>query len=178
LPRPYIAIHQGFTLIEMLVAASILCIFAAMAVPNFTNFVHSSRLTSAATALVSDFEIARSEAARRNVTVTICPTSDGINCINDWTQRRVTFVESTADSAIGPTDEVLRVSDASYAKLTVAIGNPDVSTGSKYIRFRSTGFLDGVASSFSLCESGSTAEGRMVLISSSGRATVQSATCL
>jgi type IV fimbrial biogenesis protein FimT len=165
---------HGFTLIEMLVAASILCIFAAMAVPNFTGFLHNTRMTTEATAFLSDFEIARSEAARRNLSVTVCPTSDGVNCIDDWTQRRVIFLGT--DAIIPGDANFIRTSAPPSGKLAVVPNN--VPNAGKYIRFRPTGLVETSSPSWSLCETGFAGTGRLVSISSSGRPTVQNNACL
>ena len=80
--------QRGVTLLELVVVIAIVAIFATMAVPSLTTFVRDNQLTSARMQLVSDLNLARGEAIKRNTRVLVC-SGDAItagNCINgaDW----------------------------------------------------------------------------------------------
>lgn len=62
---------HGFTLIEMLVAITILAIAAGISTPYFGAFVADQRARNAASDLVTSMLTARSEAIKRNADVTI-----------------------------------------------------------------------------------------------------------
>lgn len=61
----------AFTLIELLIVIAIVAVLAAIAYPNFASFIEKQKLVSAAERLSSDFKWAKSEAIKRNDTVTI-----------------------------------------------------------------------------------------------------------
>lgn len=63
----------GFTLIEAMVVVSILAILAGIAAPAFQQMLAAQRVKNAASDLLSDMILARSEAIRRNGTVTVGP---------------------------------------------------------------------------------------------------------
>ncbi|CAG9177982.1 GspH/FimT family pseudopilin [Cupriavidus respiraculi] len=168
------AFPAGFTLIELLVAITIVAIFAAMAVPNFGGFLRNSRLDAAVTALTSDFAVARSEAARRNRTVTVCPTADNVNCADDWTLPRVIFVDTDGDNAIGAAEERIRNGDALGNRVAVVAAN--LAGDGRSLRYRSFGNANALAN-WQVCEAGSTAPGRSVGIGASGRPNVRNADC-
>ena len=69
--RPGSASRGGFTLIEMLTALSVLAVTLAIAAPSLGAFIRSSRIRSAQSELVASLMLARSEAARRGVPVTL-----------------------------------------------------------------------------------------------------------
>ncbi len=71
---------RGLTLIELMVAITILAILLGWAVPSFNNAVLSSKLTGFANDLVSSTQIARSEAIKRNAAITLCASSNGTTC--------------------------------------------------------------------------------------------------
>ena len=166
--------QAGFTLIELMVALSVLAILAAAAVPNFSSFIHRSRMTTESSNLVSDVEIARSEAARRNTTITVCPTADGTNCTSDWTQRRVVFVDSNGDNIISNGEEVIRKSDPPASSMVIVASS--LSTGATSIRLRSWGAPDSLGS-WQFCEKSSTSAGQRVSLTGSGKPTSQQVAC-
>jgi type IV fimbrial biogenesis protein FimT len=104
--------HRGFTLVEALIAVSILAILAALAGPSLTGMTLNQQLRSAGLDLSSTLTLARSEALTRNADVTVAPT--GGNWAQGWTV-----------TAAGGT--VLRRQNA-YARIAVS-GPPQVIFG-------------------------------------------------
>ena len=62
---------QGFTLIELVMTMAIAGILVSMAIPSFNSILNSSRLTNYANDFVGALNLARSEAVRRGVSVTV-----------------------------------------------------------------------------------------------------------
>lgn len=72
--------HRGFTLIELIVVIAMAAILLGIATSNFSSFISMMRVRNAAFDLVADLNLARSEAVKRNATVTVQAQSNG-----DWT---------------------------------------------------------------------------------------------
>ena len=68
MPRPHRPSRDscGFTLIELMVAVTIVAIFAAIGIPSFSGLIDRYRLKGAADALHAEVQFARTEAIRRN----------------------------------------------------------------------------------------------------------------
>jgi type IV fimbrial biogenesis protein FimT len=71
---------RGFTLIELMIALTILAILLGLAVPSFNNAVLGGKLSAFSSDLVASTQLARSEAVKRNQIVRICASSNGTSC--------------------------------------------------------------------------------------------------
>jgi type IV fimbrial biogenesis protein FimT len=88
----------GFTVIELMVALAVLAILVALAAPNFNDASLSARLNGFASSLVASAQIARSEAIKRNATITLCTSTDGATCATSggWEQGWIVVNEATS----------------------------------------------------------------------------------
>lgn len=83
--------NSGFTLIELLVTMLLMGILLSIGVPSILNMLKENRLSAAAYAMVSDMNLARSEAVRTGSRVVLChaASSGGNQCrstttASDW----------------------------------------------------------------------------------------------
>lgn len=63
----------GFTLIELLIIMALLGVFAAIAVPSFTQFINNNRTQSANNETLALLQYARSVAVAQRTTIIVCP---------------------------------------------------------------------------------------------------------
>lgn len=73
---------QGFSLIELMVVVVVLAILATIAVPSFQELIAAQRVRAAASALYESLLLARSEAIKRNSSVTLLANSSDL--ANGW----------------------------------------------------------------------------------------------
>ncbi|HEU4619683.1 MAG TPA: GspH/FimT family pseudopilin [Gammaproteobacteria bacterium] len=66
----------GFTLWELMIAVAVAGIVLGLGVPSFKEFMRNSSMTSAANDLVAGVLLARAEAVKRQVPVTLCASPD------------------------------------------------------------------------------------------------------
>lgn len=92
----------GFTLIELMVAIAILAILLGIAVPSFSDATLGSKLSSYANNFVASVNLARSEAIKRNTTVTLCASGDGSSCATSggWEQGWIVACNTTSPSTV------------------------------------------------------------------------------
>jgi type IV fimbrial biogenesis protein FimT len=81
-------VQRGFSLIELMVSVAILGVLITLAAPSFSEIALTSRLSDAANRLVSYAAVARSEAIKRNVLITLCMSADATTCTTSgsWEQ--------------------------------------------------------------------------------------------
>ena len=108
--------QRGFTLVELVVTIAVIGVLAAMAAPSMTAMIENGRMQGQASELAAALQQARSEAVRRNATVTICPSSDGSTCTSSgtWAGWIIHGLDRTVDPAV---DELIHSTTASTSIL-------------------------------------------------------------
>jgi type IV fimbrial biogenesis protein FimT len=66
---------SGFTIVELMITVGVASILTAIAVPSFSQLMVNNRLTTQANDFVSAINYARSEAIKRNTSVSLCRAS-------------------------------------------------------------------------------------------------------
>lgn len=61
--------QQGISIIEVMVAVTILAILAMVGLPSFSIWMHNTKIRTGAESMLAGLQLARSEAVRRNATV-------------------------------------------------------------------------------------------------------------
>jgi len=142
---------HGFTLIETMISIAVLAIIIGVATPSFVGLIQRNSITSDTNELVSFLNLARSEAVKRNMTVSLDAKA------GNWGNGFNVRIDSNS--------EVLRDYTPESNNTT-----PIEQGGLTKISFAGSGLLSGAATPpvFRLCqESGE--EGRSVSVSPSGR---------
>lgn len=127
---------QGFTLIELLVVVSLLGILITVGIPSAGDMLADSRMTAFTNDLVADLNLTRSEAVKRNIPVTICSSTDQVNCsgANNWGSGWIIFTDRTgAAGSVDGTDEILFVRQAPG-------GNVTLNVDRSFTRYMPSGF--------------------------------------
>jgi type IV fimbrial biogenesis protein FimT len=76
--------QRGFTMIELMVTVTIIAVMLGLGVPSFRNFIAGQKVKTASQDLMTALVIARSEAIKRNASVTVAPlTAD--TWVSGWT---------------------------------------------------------------------------------------------
>lgn len=152
--------NSGFTLIELLIVVVILGVLAAVGTPSLQFLIANYRLKTAVTDLHTTLILARSEAIKRNDTVTLTPTST-----SDWSMG---WSLQYGSQVIATQDPYQRLSistrNAAYSSKTVSS-----------VSFLGTGrenSTDGVAFVFT-SSTLTTLPARCVVLDPSGRPTVR-----
>lgn len=167
---------HGFSMIEIMIAIAIIGIVMAVAVPNLSNVLRNSRITSVSNELLATFNFARSEAIKRRVDIVICNTPTGTSLtaptITDcsdggasWEQGWIVHVNDTAT----PDFTILRV----QGPLTDNIDVQTNLTNLDLVEFNNRGFVSASNNFvFSICDDRGPETGKMLQIESTGRSRV------
>lgn len=154
--------EKGVTLIELMVAISVLAILVTVGVPSFMNLVKDVRMRSSVNGMVTALRVARGEAIKRGTTVAFCASADLANCDASATRAYIVFSDADGDYSVDGTDELIHV----YERRT---SDPDIHySASNQIQFRSTGRASD-APNFEFCDSRGADYARSVKVSRTGR---------
>ncbi len=76
--------QMGISLVELLVAITLLAILLSISLPNFQKFVQDNKDKALRNLLVSQINQTRTNAIIHNRPHQLCGSSDGMNCNGDW----------------------------------------------------------------------------------------------
>jgi len=82
---------RGFTLVELMTVVSILAVMLGILAPSFSDILASQQAKGMTYDLTSDLMLARNEALKRNVSISITPA--GGSWAQGWTVATVTTAE-------------------------------------------------------------------------------------
>lgn len=80
--------HRAFTLLELLITVAVVAVVLTLVVPSFTQFIVRQRLKSVNAQLVTDIQLARSEAVSRGtVGRVVFGTTASLTCYSIYTLK-------------------------------------------------------------------------------------------
>lgn len=150
--------QYGLTLIELLVTLAILAILMTIALPSFRDFFASNRIATASSDLVTNLNLARSEAIRRGMPVRLVSTNGG----GDWTGGWTIVVDTNNDGDYTDTGEELRRAGQASTLITIA------SSFTTMIEFQPSGRAN-TAGNFFICHDANTGSAREISVNMIGR---------
>lgn len=158
---------QGFSLVELMVAITILGVLLAIALPGFQSFVTQNRLTAQINELVGDLSLARNESSTRGRNVNVCMAASATACATsgtDWAVGRLIWVDTNGNGALDSgNNEIIKYT----APLEGGVSLNNAS--GPLVTFRPGGGLTASAMTFTLCAPG-TVTGRTATLPFTGRA--------
>jgi type IV fimbrial biogenesis protein FimT len=165
----------GFTLVELLVALSLLAVLLGLAAPTFARFLDEQRLLGEARRLSEAILLARSEAIKRNGVVILCATAPPEGCGESryWHAGWMAFEDRDGDGEPGPDDPPVPLVEPQAPPGVTIVGNRPVE---RYLRFTFAGsarLASGALQmgTFTVCRSG--LRGYQVVLAHTGRTRIE-----
>ncbi|AZZ95594.1 prepilin-type N-terminal cleavage/methylation domain-containing protein [Hahella sp. KA22] len=163
--------RKGFTLIELLAVLAIVGIVAGIGYPQLLQFIQNQKAISATNQLLGIINFTRNYAVSSGEPTTLCPSSNGKTCLNDWKHPLYVFVDSNNNQVIDSDETILRkLQSATEIEITWQSWG-----GNKYLQYQPSGFTYKQNGTFYICSihQASTANNSIV-INRGGRPRVSS----
>lgn len=155
----------GFTMMELIVTISIVSILVGIALPSFTSIISSTRLTTYANELVASLNLARSEAVKRGVQVSIRRKG---NASQNWDSGWDIFTDMDGDGVLDAADTLLKTYPALTNGFTLRTGTAGYQDFAAYLPSGLS--FSSIGDTFRLCASpADSANARAIVINAVGR---------
>lgn len=158
---------RGYTLVELLVAVSILVILTSYAAPSIKRFIDDQRQIAYLNTLAATFYLARSEAIMRVSDVVVCKSNDGQQCTTsgEWEQGWMVYEDRDRDRNRDAEEPVL----ARHESLTGITVRYRGIGSTHYIVYRPQGITK-TNGTYTFCDSGGPDSARALIVFKTGRA--------
>ncbi len=154
----------GFSLYELIITIGVVALVMSLGVPSFGRMLANHRLKVEVDALFHAVHLARKESVVRRRAVTLCPSSDGQDCVPgfDWSDGWILFVNLDRDApATRDAGEPL------LQRFSVSSHN-QVTANRRSFSFRTTA-LRATNGTFIFCDKARRAAPRALIVSYTGR---------
>jgi type IV fimbrial biogenesis protein FimT len=136
--------QHGLTLVELMVAVSVMSILMAVGIPSYRYITTSNRVSAEVNGLLLDLQFARSEALKQGRAITICPATTTLTCAgnSNWQNGWIVFMDINGNGTMDDaTTEIVLKNQRSFA----ANNDTFVSDNSvKFITYNREGFAAGL----------------------------------
>ena len=130
--------RAGLTLVELVVTLAVLTVAMSIGLPFADGVISNNRVAKQTNDFVSTLVLARSEAIKRRVPVSVCASADQATCADstDWSTGWIIFSDNSgADGELDGTDTLIHA----YEALT---GSSSFTSTVSAVRYRRNGSLD------------------------------------
>jgi type IV fimbrial biogenesis protein FimT len=159
--------QTGFTLIEALIAMTVIAIGLGVAIPAYSNVAAATHTGSARVDLAESLLMALNHSTLTETDVVVCASSDGVDCSGsvDWTQGWIAFADIDENRARGPNETLLR----RQPRLEGGTHLRSTAQRTRVVFQPHGGAAAGSNVTFTLCDTRGPAKATTVVVANSGR---------
>lgn len=156
---------KGFTLMELMVSLSVTSVLAAIAIPNFNDFIIKMRVDNEISQLHRMLLLTRNTAINSGQNVILCPLNKSLQCTTQWQKELSAFTDVNNNKVFDNNEKVIKIREA------ITIGDELVyGKGRTQVTFKPTGQLSGLANgTFRYCPKTHKNNSRGIVVARSGR---------
>ncbi len=141
---------RGLTLFEILIVLAVCAILVGLAAPGLGSTIRKNEGEVLINELARLMAYARNEAVTQGRTVTLCRSSNGVNCGGQWEQGVLMFTDLNEDGIPNGDDQLLRQSSFKPGTGSLRLRS---FPNHQYVQFVAEGFTNKQNGSFTWCPS-------------------------
>jgi type IV fimbrial biogenesis protein FimT len=164
--------RQGHTLVELLITMTILGIVTSLAIPALGNMRAKNTMAGSINLFLTQLQYARSTAVTREKNITLCPTTNNLQCRNDhqsWGDGVLIFEDSNKNQTRDAQEPVISIQEGFDTAITIASS----SAHRNRITFLPLGRAWFSNTTVRFCHQQQPELNRAIIISNNGRVRVQ-----
>ena len=158
---------KAFTLIELMIAITILGVLLTIGIPSLTTLIKNNRLTTVTNNIIAGMQTARAEAVSRGVPVIFCQNNGSdTGCDGSFGFAQGWLVGTDTDSD-GTINEVVRIQSSPPSNVQITTSN----ITSNFLRYRNNGMIETygtIPGRIQICDDRSGERSREIVISATG----------
>ena len=158
---------EGLTLLELLITVLITSILLSISLPGFKDLLELKKSDAVVRKLIDAITLARTTAIASSQLVTLCRSSNGVECGGRWQDGMILFTDGNGDREINQTDSLQY-----YFTFPEADGSLTwrAFQNRQYMQITSQGFTRYQNGNFTYCPASRKSEmARQLIINRSGR---------
>lgn len=176
----YANTQNGFNLIELMIAVSIISILLSVGIPSYVDSQKRNNADSNIMKMKSALNEAKQLAIFQARDMVICPPNAAATaCDNDWSKGVIIFARSDANATANSFNGIAAgniISRIYGVKSSIGNFTANTSANKKFFSFDANGFAN-VLGSIDYCDVSDNSLGKKLTISSSGRIELNNITC-
>ena len=104
--------QAGVTLLELIIAITLVAILLAMASPSWNSLISRTQHQGLKNDLIGLINLARTTAIMESTNVTLCPLNEQQKCVKDWSRDIVVFRDPDRTRQLDNPSQIVRVMKA------------------------------------------------------------------
>ena len=131
----------GYTLIELMTILAVISILLTVGLPLMNIFFEGNRMISNTNDLVAGLNIARSEAIKQQMRITLCQSDDQASCTatGQWEDGWIVFQDPNGNVSVDPGERILRLSAGASGNQVTIRSNDVTNLVANSVSFTSRG---------------------------------------
>ncbi|MCR4346029.1 MAG: GspH/FimT family protein [Sulfuricaulis sp.] len=129
-------------------------------------------MTATVNQLIGDLSLARSEAIKRGIAVTLCKTEDGAGCAtgSEWHKGWMIFVDNNVNRQIDDGETIIKIEQPLDA---LALNFAGALNHDRYVTYKPAGMVE-PNGTFTFCDNRGTDKAKAIILLGTGRPRVSS----
>ncbi|BAV33813.1 hypothetical protein SCL_1507 [Sulfuricaulis limicola] len=164
-------IQAGYSIYDLMVTSAVAGVLGLGAV-GMTSMVQDARMTAQINQMMGHLNLARSEAIKRGIAVTLCKTDDGAACArgSEWHAGWIIFVDNNVNRQIDDGETIIKIEQPLDA---IALNFAGALNRDRYVTYKPVGMVD-PNGTFTFCDHRGAKKAKAVILLGTGRPRVSS----